>query len=543
MDLKYLIAQQRRRPQSPSLDIAFALDKSYNSRRGPKFTFSRPTSGTFVNENGHIVGKTSSTTTYNTSGVRIGNHITFDVPFGSVVGWLNGSVVIAHVDNSSGDNQVNNNEINIVGILTYKSDTSIILRVTSKGGTSATISNWTIGYCGLRIEYDPITAVCKGALIEDPATNIITGSEKFHESTYWSQIRLVDQPVSGETSPSNTPTAAKLIPNSENDNHRIDKTTVTLATSARYVISLFVKPDGYTGFGFGLTPSSPTIKAKFSLVGDGSATLIDSNYRYATIQKYPGGWYRCSATTDVLASGSYRLYYFVGENGNIFEYSGDGTSGIIVWGAQVEAVGSEISSASSYIPTYGTAAAFRGWDVLNITSTAFTSLYNQFKSTIFVRASKPKNNKPSAYFQFQSSDVAASSINASARETYVSYSVVTASPWQRVADGSITGLDTSTITNTAVAIEANNFAISVNGSNSLTDNDGLLNFTYPMQKVCIGMNNSNAQSINGHISRFTYYPYRLSNAKLQELTTSTIQTLTYNGTPIIYNNNTNNITL
>jgi len=45
-----------------SLDLQFATDKTLTARKGPTPTFTRASSGTFVNANGIVVGKTVGTT-------------------------------------------------------------------------------------------------------------------------------------------------------------------------------------------------------------------------------------------------------------------------------------------------------------------------------------------------------------------------------------------------------------------------------------------------------------------------------------------------
>ena len=66
------------------------------------------------------------------------------------------------------------------------------------------------------------------------------------------------------------------------------------------------------------------------------------------IEYYGNGWYRISATatTDGTAS---RFRGYLAEADNDPFYQGDGTSGVYIWGAQVE----QQSYATSYIPTSG----------------------------------------------------------------------------------------------------------------------------------------------------------------------------------------------
>ena len=67
-------------------------------------------------------------------------------------------------------------------------------------------------------------------------------------------------------------------------------------------------------------------------------------------------------------------------NGTV-TYDGNGTSGIYLWGAQLE----EGAFPSSYIPTT-TAAATRSADVASITGTAFSGWYRQDEGTFYGEA-------------------------------------------------------------------------------------------------------------------------------------------------------------
>jgi hypothetical protein len=82
----------------------------------------------------------------------------------------------------------------------------------------------------------------------------------------------------------------------------------------------------------------------------------------ATIEDCGNGWYRCSVYNF------HDTYAVIGvsPSNNILSYTGDGTSGVYIYGAQVE---QNASYPTSYIPTYGSSVT-RSDDFMNISSLA-----------------------------------------------------------------------------------------------------------------------------------------------------------------------------
>ncbi len=69
----------------------------------------------------------------------------------------------------------------------------------------------------------------------------------------------------------------------------------------------------------------------------------------------------------------------------------------------------------------------------------------------------------------------------------------------------------------AFAIKTNDFAPSFNGGTAVTDTAGT--FSQTNDHISIGYYKPVPQAyLNGHIQRLTYYPKRLSNTQLQNLT-------------------------
>jgi hypothetical protein len=89
------------------------------------------------------------------------------------------------------------------------------------------------------------------------------------------------------------------------------------------------------------------------------------------------GWYRCSVTRTTTASQTtISARYLAVQSDNVPSFAGDGTSGIYLWGAQLEAG----AYPTSYIPTT-TATVTRNADV--ISKTGISDLIGSTEGTIF----------------------------------------------------------------------------------------------------------------------------------------------------------------
>jgi hypothetical protein len=90
-----------------------------------------------------------------------------------------------------------------------------------------------------------------------------------------------------------------------------------------------------------------------ALGGTGGAAAPQAS----AMQSVGNGWYRCSITVATTAAANQaRLYVLAADDGST-SYAGDGTSGIFLWGAQLEAVTYQ-TTPSTYYPT--TTAAYYG---------------------------------------------------------------------------------------------------------------------------------------------------------------------------------------
>jgi hypothetical protein len=170
------------------------------------------------------------------------------------------------------------------------------------------------------------TRVNAAGLVELVPYNLISRSEEF---TFWiPQNATISANTS--TAPNDTLTADKLVPNTTSAQHRIYNS----AAVGEGVYSVYAKADGYNfislGVGGGLAGSSII----FNLTnGTFSGSAFGS---IPTITSVGNGWYRCSIYNPNLGPNASISFFVVARNANsTADYVGDGTSGVLIWGAQV----------------------------------------------------------------------------------------------------------------------------------------------------------------------------------------------------------------
>ena len=173
-----------------------------------------------------------------------------------------------------------------------------------------------------------------------------------------------------------------------------------------------------------------------------------------------------------------------------------------------------VSSATSYIPTSGSTVT-RQPDIAKITGTNFTDFYNQSKGTIFTSFRTLPLSTGSRYVQ--------SSTIGSTLETFYIRSTPTGSDSAIIDGGVAQAYNLINYTRSeqenskhAYAYELNNFGVSAQGQLGSGDTS----CTMPtITRFDIGSLYQDSNTfLNGYISQLFYYPERLTNDQLQNLT-------------------------
>ena len=222
---------------------------------------------------------------------------------------------------------------------------------------------------------------------------------------------------------------------------------------------------------------------------------------YSSIKDFGNGWYRVDITlNDVILEAAFFLY-----NGSSYTYTGDGTSGIYIWGAQLEAG----SYATSYIPTTS-ASVTRNADV--ISKTGISSLIGQTDGTMFVDIDFKQGIES---FIFGSGN--GSYFNNLAVECYSNKAYLTIFNNSASLQG--------TIESTVLTTGKHKLAVAYNSTQVIFYLDGvsvgtLGAVTFPsFNNFYLGNLGSDTNPKNININTASVWKTRLSNTQLAELTT------------------------
>ena len=359
-------------------------------------------------------------------------------------------------------------------------------------------------YYGPRLVYDPVTLAAQGLLVEEQRTNLLTYSQAFDNAAWVKGNATVT--ANAVVGPDGTMTASKLVENTANSDHSL-RNPATVVSGTTYTINVYVKAAERTQASIAFYTDTTVYKMVLNLTT--GAFVSSTGTGSYEIKNAGNGWWRVSVTA-VASSVTLNPFIFTA-NAGVTTYLGDGTSGIYIWGAQLEAG----AFATSYIPTT-TAQATRAADVATMTGTNFSSWYNQTEGTVVAEFGPYGNGGASSNPGIIEID------DGTSNNLFRVFAGSSVSPVFNVVVAGVaqTYMSTGTLTTTAVskiasAYKVNDFSRSVNGAAPETDTSGTLP-TVNQMKIASGL--GGVGTLNGTIRSITYYPRRLANTELQALT-------------------------
>lgn len=218
----------------------------------------------------------------------------------------------------------------------------------------------------LRIGYNPETLEFEGAVIEAQSTNQFTYSNDFTQSSVWA---ITGGSLAGSyVSPTGASNATKFILSNLREQHTITRSITNSSSTPDldYLVSIYVKAEGHNY----IRISSHNSSFEFDLSTGIAYSIIGE---IPIIEKLQNGFYRVAINHKMPDSISltYRIRLIDSAGNSTFQ--GDGISGILIYGAQLEYQ----KLPTSYIETTSSTAT-READVISGNGLVYTNVANTY---------------------------------------------------------------------------------------------------------------------------------------------------------------------
>lgn len=165
--------------------------------------------------------------------------------------------------------------------------------------------------------------------------NLILQSQTFDNASWTKQRSSITADV--VLAPNGTWTGDKLVEDTTVTNsHRVLQAVTT--TAVPYTFSVSAKAAERTWIYLRLYDSVPTSRYVWFNLATGVVGTTGTGIT-ASIVSQGNGWYRCIATISAAIAGANDCIVGLATGDNVETYTGDGTSGAYLWGAQLEAAG------------------------------------------------------------------------------------------------------------------------------------------------------------------------------------------------------------
>jgi hypothetical protein len=373
------------------------------------------------------------------------------------------------------------------GQLTF-SRASTATRVNASGLIETVASNVP------RLDY--LGSSCPRLLLEPQRTNLITFSEQL-DNAAWNKLGITVA-ANNTTSPSGYIDADKLIADAGTGNRVVYQGVVPVGVSTTTV---YAKAGEFGG----VVIASGTQGGFFNLTTGEYRAEYNSAPTAYNITSASNGWYRCSVTMTSVSGDN----LYIGPNDNVstlLSITGDGTSGIYAWGAQLEAG----AYATSYVKTEA-AAVTRLADACS--KTGVSSLIGQTEGTMFAD-----------FVMVRSGDSYQSILIGSGPNRVYFYYIKSPDKFGWSVSIGGTGFGDTNTTFTPINNQRYKMALAYkNGSNALYINGSLIN----SNSDALGTATLSAfyfsylgsELFNMPINQALLFKTRLSNQELQDLTT------------------------
>ena len=146
-----------------------------------------------------------------------------------------------------------------------------------------------------------------------------------------------------------------VVPSTANAIHLIQDGSYSVGNGSYYVASAWFKANGYryaflSFSGYGNWTGGNGAEVLFDLYNGTASPTGGAPYDYG-IEAYADGWYKCYTIAQATTSFSTNVNFFVSNGTTSTSFTGDGTSGLYMFGLQSQIA----TTVGTYVPTYASA--------------------------------------------------------------------------------------------------------------------------------------------------------------------------------------------
>jgi hypothetical protein len=357
-----------------------------------------------------------------------------------------------------------------------------------------------------RFDYDPVTKAVKGLLIEEQRTNLLTYSEQFDNGS-WLMTRASVSP-NHALAPDGTLTADKLIEGAVTGGKYVYKGG-SVTEGVAHTLSVYAKA-GERNYIEVSAFNTPSALPRFDLT-TGAVTVANANAIATSATPCKDGWWRLSVTVIPTVTGNMFFGFTVVDTATgTSGYTGDGTSGIYIWGAQLEAG----AFPTSYIPTT-TAQVTRAADVASVNE--LSPWYRQDEGTLAVDYLLGADNSNCGVANIAEGATSTDRMMMRYSSGAIAQAEITTGGVSQ-ANLAPSGYNTPGAYKRAISYSADWFQQAINGALPSAADTSVVVPT-AVNTLKIGHEVGASSFLNGHIKSIKYLPRALSNTELQEITT------------------------
>ena len=362
-----------------------------------------------------------------------------------------------------------------------------------------------------RFEYDPTDGQSEGLLIEAQSSNLFARSSGFDYTAAWTKTNVTA--TAEAVSPDGTLNAFAIRENTTSGTFKRIHQAATVAAGS-VAVSVYAKILGNERRLVIREDSATGDSAVFDL---SSGTVAATNVGGAgKIESVGNGWYRCTLITSPSGSPGYQFgFWLATATGTTTEsYTGDGYSGVLLFGAMCE----NASASSSYLESLGSTTT-RAADSCSVATSSF---YTGGPVSVVSEFDGAGGYYPEVW-ELRDTVSKAGGVNDYILTVKYSAAADSSTDWRTWINES----DNLTQTTLGTSSSATKLGVSVdtNSVASCADGGTIHNATSTvipdsLDTLYIGRGYATSVSLNGHIKRLSLFNVALSDVELQSLTSS-----------------------